>query len=62
QRALSECAEGADCDDVEELQRLLSNIERVASVLTTAMLGGVGMSAAGSSGKGSNPDGVIERF
>ncbi len=62
QRVLGECTEGADSDDMEELQRLLSNIERVASVLTTAMLGAAGMGAPDANGKGSNPNGLIERF
>ena len=62
QRVLGECTEGADCDDMDELQRLLSNIERVASVLTVAMLGAAGVGAPVKNGKGANPDAVIERF
>ncbi|HLL76475.1 MAG TPA: molecular chaperone DnaK [Pyrinomonadaceae bacterium] len=59
QRIFTECAEAAGSEDPEELQRMLHHVERIASMLTSAMLGAVGMSAPA---KNSNPDSLIERF
>jgi len=61
QRIFTECAEAATCDDLEELQRMLNHVERIASMLTMAMLGGAGMTA-GTPANNPNPDSLIERF
>ncbi|HEY9285653.1 MAG TPA: molecular chaperone DnaK [Pyrinomonadaceae bacterium] len=61
QRIFTECAEAAGCEDLEELQRMLHHVERIASMLTSAMLGMAGMSAPAPA-KNQNPDSVIERF
>jgi molecular chaperone DnaK len=60
QRVFNECSDSAQCDDPEELQRLLNNVERVASMLTAAVLGVAGMGAK--TGKTAGGDGLIERF
>ena len=61
QRIFSECAEAGGCEDLEELQRMLHHVERIASMLTSAMLGMAGM-AAPAPAKNQNPDSLIERF
>ena len=62
QRIFSECAEAATTEDLEELQRMLHHVERIASMLTSAMLGMAGMTAAPAPSKNQNPDSLIERF
>ena len=62
QRVFNECTEAIDCEDPEELQRLLGNMERVAGTLTAAMLGGAAMSGTGKGGGSSSSDSLIERF
>jgi molecular chaperone DnaK len=61
QRIFTECAEAVGCEDLEELQRMLHHVERIASMLTTAMLGAAGVTAP-APGQNSNPDSLIERF
>ena len=66
QKVLADCVGVEQLEDAEELQRLLVETERVATLLTNAMLNSSGMgslaSPAPSSGKEATPGGVIERF
>ncbi|HEY0083883.1 MAG TPA: hypothetical protein VGB61_13910, partial [Pyrinomonadaceae bacterium] len=44
-RVFSECAEAVESTDEERIRRALADIERVASVLTNALLGGAAPAA-----------------
>jgi molecular chaperone DnaK len=62
QRIFTECAEAAGCEDLEELQRMLHHVERIASMLTSAMLGMAGMATPAAPANNATPDSLIERF
>jgi hypothetical protein len=71
QKVLNDCAVAGQLEEAEELQHLLAETERVATLLTTAMLNSSGMDgvAASSSspppqqgGTEVSPTPVIDRF
>ena len=65
QRVFGECGEVMQSEDLEEIQRALANIERVAATLTAAVLNSAGVSGINKpvTDKSRAPaDGVIERF
>ncbi|HVG30892.1 MAG TPA: molecular chaperone DnaK [Pyrinomonadaceae bacterium] len=65
QDVLAGCADAAQVQDVNELQRLLAETERIAALLTEAVLNSSGMGSPVSpapSGKEASPGGLVERY
>jgi molecular chaperone DnaK len=66
QMVLAECVSAEQTEDPEALQRLLAETDRIAALLTNAMLNSSGMGGlatpASSGGKEASPGSVIERF
>ncbi|MCA1628851.1 MAG: molecular chaperone DnaK [Acidobacteria bacterium] len=65
QDVLAACAGAEQLQDAEELQRLLAETERVATLLTEAVLNSSGMggvAAPAPSGGEASPGGIVERY
>ncbi|MDT7603192.1 MAG: molecular chaperone DnaK [Acidobacteriota bacterium] len=66
QKVLGDCLVAEQSENSTELQGLLAEAERVATLLTTAMLNSSGMSSlaspAPSGGKDATPSGIVERY
>jgi molecular chaperone DnaK len=66
QRVLGDCMAAEQTEDAEALQRMLAETERIATLLTNAMLNSSGMgslaSPAPSGGNEASHGGIVERF